>query len=259
MKLWRKFQSSKKKGAPKRSGNHRDHRNPVSEVINGPNGTTVDSDRSGDQIGQYSNSIADSFSEIEDVMKVVNSRSAYAQLQALSDGNTSYGMLASLLSEEKFKKYDIASKVMVGKLRASGGFADVYEGKMLKNTIDNNTLGTSTSLCQYLQTNPPIFQKVAVKRFRIFVNQEGEFAKVGLSRLDHCALTCVVIQSIAREMRVWARLDHPNVLCLLGFTLLGDLPCLVSEWMENGTVRQFTAAKPTSLNMMVRAPSLHYS
>ena len=38
-----------------------------------------------------------------------------------------------------------------------------------------------------------------------------------------------------REIRVWSRLDHPNILDFLGFTLEEGVPSLVSEWMEHGT------------------------
>ena len=40
------------------------------------------------------------------------------------------------------------------------------------------------------------------------------------------------------EIRIWAKLDHENVLPLMGFYFEGNelMPNLVSEWMEDGTL-----------------------
>jgi hypothetical protein len=43
----------------------------------------------------------------------------------------------------------------------------------------------------------------------------------------------------ARELCVWARLDHENVLSLVGIVTIDDLPALASEWMENGTMNEY--------------------
>ena len=46
-------------------------------------------------------------------------------------------------------------------------------------------------------------------------------------------------QRLAKEVRIWAKLNHLNVLPLLGFFTEGDnvMPALVSEWMEKGSLR----------------------
>ena len=45
---------------------------------------------------------------------------------------------------------------------------------------------------------------------------------------------------IAKEIRVWSNLRHPNVLMFLGYALEGgDYPLLVSEWMENGNALDY--------------------
>lgn len=48
------------------------------------------------------------------------------------------------------------------------------------------------------------------------------------------------------RVRLWSKLDHPNVLPLLGFFLEGPMmiPNLVSEWMRNGTVREYMRNRP---------------
>ena len=49
-------------------------------------------------------------------------------------------------------------------------------------------------------------------------------------------------QSIAEELRIWASLDHPNLLPLKGYVCIpewGPYPAFVSDWMENGTVDRY--------------------
>ncbi len=56
-----------------------------------------------------------------------------------------------------------------------------------------------------------------------------------------------VKQNFARELRVWARLGHPNVLSLLGYAK-DENYYIVSERMEKGSLRQYldkTESTPT--------------
>lgn len=48
------------------------------------------------------------------------------------------------------------------------------------------------------------------------------------------------------KIDLWARLDHPNILDLIGFTTdpKYDLPILVSEWMRYGSVTSFMEKTP---------------
>ena len=45
------------------------------------------------------------------------------------------------------------------------------------------------------------------------------------------------VQQFAKEVYVWSKLSHPNVLPLLGFAFCEDtrFPLLVSAWMHLGT------------------------
>ncbi|KAI5120410.1 hypothetical protein M0805_006911 [Coniferiporia weirii] len=53
---------------------------------------------------------------------------------------------------------------------------------------------------------------------------------------------------LAKELRIWCRLDHPNVHPFLGFFFVrnGDktYPSLVSMWMENGTISAYLDLHP---------------
>lgn len=56
-------------------------------------------------------------------------------------------------------------------------------------------------------------------------------------------------------MRVWSKLEHVNILPLLGFVLEKDgIPSFISEWMENGTVVEYIKNKSgVTVFEMVRA------
>ncbi|KAG9046559.1 hypothetical protein FS837_004181 [Tulasnella sp. UAMH 9824] len=64
---------------------------------------------------------------------------------------------------------------------------------------------------------------VAVKALRVANIEDGEGR---------------IWKRLAREIYVWASLDHPNVLELLGFATEDGRPCLISPWCDNGTLQE---------------------
>jgi serine/threonine protein kinase len=50
------------------------------------------------------------------------------------------------------------------------------------------------------------------------------------------------MQMFARELCVWARLEHENILALIGIVTVEGMPALASEWMENGTMNDYLKA-----------------
>lgn len=46
------------------------------------------------------------------------------------------------------------------------------------------------------------------------------------------------------EFKIWTDLKHANVLPFVGYIMRGDLPCFVSEWMDNGSVRDYLTKFP---------------
>ncbi|KAH7335896.1 kinase-like domain-containing protein [Rhizoctonia solani] len=70
-------------------------------------------------------------------------------------------------------------------------------------------------------------RKIAIKTLRL----HG-----GLAAFDQHKLQRRVI----KELSVWRKLEHPNVLKLLGICALGGEAGMVSEWMPNGNVIQYT-------------------
>ena len=50
------------------------------------------------------------------------------------------------------------------------------------------------------------------------------------------------LQELAKELKIWTKLSHPNVLPLLGFALNWNgsaYPSFVSPWMELGTLHRY--------------------
>ncbi len=91
-------------------------------------------------------------------------------------------------------------------------------------------------------------KKVAVKRIRAHLAGNEAFAKVGTTIRQHCfkSFDTPRHQQFAKEIRVWVGLQHENVLPLLGFILGGPslIPSLISEWMEQGILPDYTKKFP---------------
>ena len=43
---------------------------------------------------------------------------------------------------------------------------------------------------------------------------------------------------------IWGDLNHDNILLLLGVMTIEGFPCMVSEWMENGTMNAYLKSHP---------------
>jgi serine/threonine protein kinase len=112
-------------------------------------------------------------------------------------------------------------------IRGCGGYSDVYYGLL--------------ATCN---------KYVAIKRLRAHVQREMELSKV-CNTLAHYLEACShIAQNIARELQIWASLTHPNVLPLLGYiSSQGATFAFISEWMENGTVRDFLKTHPDTDRM----------
>ncbi|THU99271.1 kinase-like protein [Dendrothele bispora CBS 962.96] len=118
-------------------------------------------------------------------------------------------MPEDILSAYASTLIDLTDSVRLDDTRphAFGGFADIW-------------LGWYT--CSTGKT-----EKVAIKRLRIR-NQEGETNRLA--------------RYLGKELRVWKRLNHPNILPLYGLTSeLGSLPAMVCPWQEHGNLTRHLA------------------
>ena len=84
---------------------------------------------------------------------------------------------------------------------------------------------------------------VAVKTLRLHGSEDDRerLACVSIARYSASPLKTEISQRLARELKVWAPLDHPNILPLTGFTCMEDLSSaqLISPYAENGHVGCF--------------------
>lgn len=86
---------------------------------------------------------------------------------------------------------------------------------------------------------------VAVKRLKA-VGTRGERARLAKvsrkgSDCDLCSILTTFCQRLARELNVWAKIRHPNVVELIGYYLDDkyESPLLISALMTNGNVWEY--------------------
>ncbi|KLO13867.1 kinase-like protein [Schizopora paradoxa] len=101
------------------------------------------------------------------------------------------------------------------------------EGKIVQRQPYASGLGGSCDV--YTAWSLKHEKKVAVKQIRAFLRKDSSLAK-----------------KLAKEIRIWSKLEHDNVLPLLGYFTEGNgvMPSLVSEWMEKGTLHDFMKSFP---------------
>lgn len=91
---------------------------------------------------------------------------------------------------------------------AFGGFCDVYRGKLNDGTC------------------------IAIKSLRVCDGPEADEQKRKL------------IKHAARELYLWSKLQHPNIIPLMGLTMFRGRIAMISEWMDNGSLMSFVRMKP---------------
>lgn len=120
--------------------------------------------------------------------------------------------------------------IRVGKFRCHGGHADVSEGEYLGSPV-------------------------AIKCFKI--SEEGyegifKVPSIGLARNDYSAFT----QKFCQEVIGWKHLSHPNIQPLFGVSVSPDPRRfrILTEWMPNGNVTQYTRSNPEANRLQLVGP-----
>ena len=110
--------------------------------------------------------------------------------------------------------------IYIERSRYRGGFADVYSGKCLGFPV-------------------------AIKCLRMYMWDSDRTFKVRPIVLMH-HLYPSSIQRLCREVVGWKHLSHPNVLPLIGISVLANPRCflILTEWMPNGNVMQYARSNP---------------
>ena len=116
-------------------------------------------------------------------------------------------------------KIEVDYSIPVGQ----GGIGDVFKGQLLRD-----------------------HRMVAVKRPRGHLQLRAKYVKVStLDKLFYFVVIEICYKRAIREIKIWAILDHDNVLRLVGFKLENSvLPSLVTDYMKYGTVNTFLKFQP---------------
>jgi len=72
----------------------------------------------------------------------------------------------------------------------------------------------------------------------------------------HCLSLLIRTQRFCREIIGWKRLSHPNILPLLGVSVSADPQNfrIVSDWMRNGNVMEYTRSNPEVNRLRLVSP-----
>ena len=112
---------------------------------------------------------------------------------------------------------------------ASGGFGDVWEG------IYNE-------------------KPVAIKVFRVYKDEDVQKVRKVTHPVFPISLTPVTNyrhQVFCKEVVMWKRISHPNIVPFLGVSEALAPLSMVSEWMSNGNVRDFVGKNPDTSRLQL--------
>lgn len=133
-------------------------------------------------------------------------------------------------------------------LDLSAHFDDFKESKVVDAGTYGDVSSASCILPQYGKT------KVAVKRLRFYIPEDISMVRAQvLEPFCRADRLFIYIKLFQKEIYVWAKLNHPNVLPLLGyfFEKKTGYPLLVSKWMENGPAWSYVRRTDCDLNRLV--------
>lgn len=132
-----------------------------------------------------------------------------------------------------------------------------YMGSTVAERINNSKGLCVLFLCIFVDL---IRTQVAVKVLRHHVDDEdarnkiNKVAFITFSRIDRSwNIDVESSQRLRRELTVWQRLDHPNILPLYGVTSdFGFYPSLVCPWLENGNLNLYLQHQGKRLSVQAR-------
>lgn len=88
-------------------------------------------------------------------------------------------------------------------------------------------------------------QAAAIKKLRPGGNKDQRIRVIAVSQIYFfltVSLPSLLSQAVARELRVWSQLDHPNILKLLGFYVDENefsSAWIVTPWQSNGDIATY--------------------
>ncbi|KAG8948542.1 hypothetical protein FRC03_000711 [Tulasnella sp. 419] len=111
-------------------------------------------------------------------------------------------------------RLDLSTRVIIGQIINCGGYSDIFQGDL---GLDDKQI------------------QVAIKALRV----QGYIEKTAIEER--------LRKRFYREVLLWDRLHHSNVVPLLGYIILPHgFPALISPWYVNGNVIRYLQSHPTS-------------
>ena len=102
---------------------------------------------------------------------------------------------------------------------------------------------------------------MAIKHLRIGAKDtfDNVFKVGNYNRLVDCG-RLPSIKQLCREVLIWKRLAHQDVLPLLGVSALEDRQYfrIISEWMPDGNVAEFIKSNPQTNRLRLVSPAIHF-
>ncbi|KAG8921163.1 hypothetical protein FRC01_000381 [Tulasnella sp. 417] len=97
-------------------------------------------------------------------------------------------------------------------------------------------------------------RQVAIKELRIPLTERERIRFVSITIQVYVPSRLSQIQRLARELIVWAKLKHPNIVELIGYYLDDkcDSALFVSEYMANGNVTQYIQQSSASVEIRLK-------
>jgi len=112
----------------------------------------------------------------------------------------------------------------------SGSFGDVWEG------ICND-------------------KRVAIKALRVYKRDDIQNVRKVSHHIQYYLSPAPPVdcrhQVFCKEVVIWKRISHPNVVPFLGVSEAPTPLCMVSEWMPNGNVRDYVGKNPEASRLQL--------
>lgn len=159
------------------------------------------------------------------------------------------------MDSDKELDVGLKSRTLVILRRVCGRYGVVPTSYVLTGVVKNEPVPQKTSVVT--ETWRGIYEKkpVAIKIFKINEGRE-DYDKIKIVRqivlmfwahVNFCPLIAYLLcpsQRFYKEAVLWKRLTHKNILPFLGVSRDVAELCLISPWMRNGSIVEYTRNNP---------------
>ena len=128
----------------------------------------------------------------------------------------------------------------------------IIPGEVIRTTVHPVASGGSGDVWEGICNG----KRVAMKALRVYRGDDVQKVKKVPHPVLLISLTTIANyrhQMFCKEVVMWKRISHPNIVPFLGVSEAPAPLCMISEWMSNGNVRDYVGKNPeTSRLRLVR-------